>query len=139
MKPFLVKRIHIFCLIVGKFVSSFLLLFFIGVACIIALGWKIDFITFLLIFIGGTIGCTVMGWSEFKIKIHIYGMREFGRLAGSIGRPPEFYKKDGIATDWADEVFILQGWDEGWKEFQSLPERTKATFVEANRRDGYIE
>jgi hypothetical protein len=82
----------------------------------------------------GTILSAVFGWREFQIESHLEGMREYGRFAASIGRPSDFYKKEHINVDVADEIAIMQGWDLGWKEFRDLPKEQQALSAEQNRR-----
>lgn len=78
-------------------------------------------------------------WTEFQIEVRLEQMRYLGRAAARIGRPPDFYKKDQLDIDMADEIAIMQGWDLGWEEFQSLPEQEQAILRDANKADGYID
>jgi hypothetical protein len=82
------------------------------------------------------------GIEEWREDVQINGrlekMRQMGFQAGSIGRPPKFYEKDGVDVDVADEIAILEGWDRGREHFEALPEDEQAIYYDLNRRDGYI-
>lgn len=127
-------RISIFLREVGKIVVSFWVLFAIGAAITLHLEWSVSAAVASAIFFLGTILSAVSGWREFQIEAHLEGMREYGRFAASIGRPPDFYKREHINIDVADEIAIMQGWDLGSKEFQALPKEQQALSAEQNRR-----
>ena len=127
-------RISIFLREVGKHVVAFWVLFAIGAAIALHLEWSVSATVASAIFFLGTILSAVFGWREFQIESHLEGMREYGRFAASIGRPSDFYKKEHINVDVADEIAIMQGWDLGWKEFRDLPKEQQALSAEQNRR-----
>jgi hypothetical protein len=137
MKTLSLRRISIFLREVGKPVVSFWVLFAIGAAIASHLEWSLSAAIASTIFLLGTMLSAIAGWSEFQTEARLEGMRYLGRVAGRIGRPPDFYKKDGIKVDVADEIAIMQGWDLGWEEFQALPKEEQAIYAERNRRDGY--
>ncbi len=132
------RKIMIFFREVGKVVAAFWATFAIGAAIAHYLEWSVGAAAASAIFFLGTMFFAIAGWREAQIEAHLEGMRYLGRVAASIGRPPDFYKKDGIDADVADEIAIMQGWDLGWKEFQSLPKEQQAVYAEVNRRDGYL-
>ncbi len=113
-------------------------MFAVGVTIAHFTEWSVSAETTTAIVSLGTMLSAISGWREFRIEARIDQMREFGRLAGSIGRPPDFYKKSATDPDVADEIAIMQGWDRGWQEFQTLPKEQQDMYTGLNLRDGYL-
>jgi hypothetical protein len=131
------KLIAIFCKEFGKAIGGAWLLYALFEVVRNYFGSEFNLLISLLVFVFLSAVGVQRGWEEYKIESRGFQLREYGRMAGTIGRPPEFYKKSENNFDVFDELIVMSGWDEGYKAFQSLPKETQALYYERNRLDGY--
>src|SRR4051794_12014523 len=101
------RKMTIFFRNVGKTLAGVWAMFGFGAILVHYFEWSVGVIAGSAIFLLATITGAISGWREFQTECHLAELRHLGRAAARIGRPPDFFRKDGIEADVADELAIM--------------------------------